>query len=460
VRDAQGAALSGVRIELVNRQAGLATEAVSGADGRYRAPAIAGIYSVQAVLGGYSAANYNRVQVQSGRMTALNFNLQRTEGASRDAINELRAKTDRSARRMEMAAASPTEELEAFEVLDEVGQMMRQQAPASAQAQALGEQFEYKLPQPISIRRNESGLLPIIHSEVEGEKVSLYNAGTGESRPRLAVWLKNTSGLTLDAGAFTVIDSNAFAGEGLIETIQPEERRLLSYAIDLAVEVSSNSSTEQQRVDRIEISRGIMRMERKLTEKRGYIVRNNDEKTRRVVIEHPVRGGWKLVETPAPAESTASYYRFRMKAEPKSTTELTVREETPREMTYSITNVTPEQIALWLRQGAIDAEIESALSSIVSIKTEINDLRQRIAALESEQNEIFRDQERVRGNLQRLGRSPEEASLRQRYIGQLEDQEDRLAAIREERAQAESRRVAAQSRLDEMLQNLTVKREM
>jgi len=460
VRDAKGNALPGVRIEVLNLQGERMGLALSGVDGRYRASVVPGTYSVQAGLGGYSAANYDRVQVQSGRLTALNFNLQPVDRDAGVAGNEFRSKPERGVRRMDMAASSPMEEAESFEMLDEVGQMIRRQAPALAEAQALGEQFEYKLSQPISIRRNESGLLPIIHSEVEGEKVSLYNAGTDESRPRLAVWLKNTSGLTLDAGAFTVIDSNAFAGEGLVETIQPEERRILSYAVDLAIEVSSNTSTEQRRVDRVEISRGILRMERKLTEKRGYIVRNNDKKARTVVIEHPVRRGWNLIDTPAPAESTSGYYRFRLQAEPKSTTELTVREETPREMTYSITNVTPEQIALWIRQRAIDAEIEQALSSIVGTKTEINDLRQRIAALEREQSEIFRDQERVRGNLQRLGRSPEEASLRQRYIGQLEDQEDRLAAIRAEREKLEGRRVSAQRRLDEMLQNLTFKREM
>jgi hypothetical protein len=347
------------------------------------------------------------------------------------------------------------EEAKSSEMLDEVGQMIRKQAPASAETQALGEQFEYRLSQPISIRRNQSGLLPIIHSEVEGEKVSLYTPGSGEDRPRLAIWLKNTSGLTLDAGAFTVIDGNAFAGEGLVESIQPEEKRLLSYAVDLALQVSWSTGTEQQRVDRVEILRGIMKMERKLTEKHSYIVRNNDEKPRTLIIEHPVRGGWKLIDTPAPAESTTSHYRFRVEAAPQTTTELTVREETPRETTYSISNLTTEQIALWLRQKAINAEIEEALSSIVAVKTEISDLRQRITALEQEQNDIFRDQERVRGNLQRLGRSPEEASLRQRYIGQLEDQEDRLAALRAEREKLERQRTSAQRRLDEMLRNLT-----
>ncbi|HSC77895.1 MAG TPA: hypothetical protein VLB32_04970, partial [Candidatus Acidoferrales bacterium] len=114
-----------------------------------------------------------------------------------------------------------------------VGEAMRQNAPEAARGQALGEQFEYSLRQPVTIRRNQSALLPIIHTEVEGEKVTLYNESSGQIRPWLAVWLKNSSGLTLDAGSFTVIDTNAFAGEGLTTTINPGESRLLSYALDL-----------------------------------------------------------------------------------------------------------------------------------------------------------------------------------------------------------------------------------
>ncbi|MFQ5663748.1 MAG: hypothetical protein ACE5HL_07950 [Terriglobia bacterium] len=341
-----------------------------------------------------------------------------------------------------------------------LGEVMRQQAPAAAQAQALGEQFEYRLRQPVTIRRNQSALLPIIHTEVEGEKVSLYNEATAGKRPRLAIWLKNTSGLTLDAGSFTVIDSNAFAGEGLTETINPGESRLLSYALDLGLEVATNRGTERERVERVEIVKGVMRLHKKIVEKRTYTIRNNNEKGRTVVVEHPVRAGWRLVETPKPAESSASYHRFRVVAKPKTTTEFAVREENPRQTTYAIRNVTPEQITLWVRQKTIDAEIERALRRIVAKKNQIDALNKKIAGLEKEQKEIFRDQERVRENLRRLGRTPEEANLRLRYIRQLERQENRLGALRAERARLEDQRAAAQQQLDQILENLAFDRKL
>ena len=70
----------------------------------------------------------------------------------------------------------------------------------------------------------------------------------------------------------------------------------------------------------------------------------------------------KLIETAQPAEASANYYRFKVKATSKTTTEFVVREESPQETTYAITNITPEQIALWVRERSIDPEIEKALS--------------------------------------------------------------------------------------------------
>ncbi|MCH7765272.1 MAG: DUF4139 domain-containing protein [Acidobacteria bacterium] len=341
-----------------------------------------------------------------------------------------------------------------------LGEALRQAKLAGAQAQALGEQFEYKLRQPVTIRRNQSALLLILHTEVEGEKVSLFNEANGRRRPWLAVWLKNSSGLTLDAGSFTVIDTNAFAGEGLMETINPGESRLLSYALDLGVEITTNRKSDRQRVERVEIHRGVLRMHRKVVEKKTYTIRNNSQKARTVVVEHPVRNGWELVETAKPTESSSSYHRFKLEAKPKTTTELVVREENPQQTTYALTNITPEQITLWVRQRSIDREIEQALARIVAKKNEINDLNKKIAALEAEQTEIFSDQNRVRENLRRMGRTPEEANLRQRYIRQLEQQENRLAALRAERARLQSARDAAQKQLDQMLQNLSFDRKL
>ena len=40
----------------------------------------------------------------------------------------------------------------------------------------MGDLFEYKLKEPVTIRKNQSALVPILNSEVQADKVSLWNA--------------------------------------------------------------------------------------------------------------------------------------------------------------------------------------------------------------------------------------------------------------------------------------------
>jgi hypothetical protein len=341
----------------------------------------------------------------------------------------------------------------------QMSEAIRQQAFDTAQAQAVAEQFQYKIRQPVTIKRNSTALLPIIQSDIEGEKVSVFQPRGAETHPRLAFWLKNASGRTLDAGPVTIIDSNTFAGEGLIEPIQPGESRLLSYAVDLGSEISTASGNERQRVERVQIDKGLIRMFAKTVEKKAYKIRNNSETARAIVLEHPVRNGWKLISA-APVETSANFYRFKVEVKPKTTVEFEVQEESPVESTFAVSSVTPEQIGVWIKDRSIDPQIEKSLQAISEKKNEINDIAQKISDLGREESGIFRDQDRLRGNLDRLGQIPEEAQLRQRYIKQMEAQENRLAAMKAERDKLEEARLAAQKQLDAMIQNLNLDKRM
>jgi hypothetical protein len=55
----------------------------------------------------------------------------------------------------------------------------------------LGELFEYKLKQPVTIRRNQSAMVPVVQHDVAVERVSLWSAARGVAQPLRAVWLTN-----------------------------------------------------------------------------------------------------------------------------------------------------------------------------------------------------------------------------------------------------------------------------
>ncbi|HEX2711387.1 MAG TPA: hypothetical protein VHM88_04075, partial [Candidatus Acidoferrales bacterium] len=334
---------------------------------------------------------------------------------------------------------------------------VRGEAEAAAQARELGDLFEYKLKEPVTIRKNQSALVPIVQTEIGAEKVSLWNESLGSPRPLRALWLTNSSALTLDAGSFDVLEDEAFAGEGLLEPIKPGEKRLLSYAADLGVIADTRLESEQQRVARVRILRGVMTQTSELRERKTYTLRNEDTTPRTVVIEHPLRAEWKLdPDSPKPEETSAGLYRFRMKVEPKKTEKFIVKETRPLFTSYQLSSLTDEQVALFLQQKTINAEVEQALRKIVAQKNEVAKFQAQIDQRQKEINRIFEDQQRLRENMKALKGSAEEKALIQRYTQQLADQETRLEALRREMADLETKRQEAQNSLNGMIQQLAL----
>src|SRR5258705_5852047 len=163
--------------------------------------------------------------------------------------------------------------------------------PVEADSKNVGDFFEYNTQQKITIGKNQSAMVPMLSARVDAEKVSLWNED--EKEIRRALWLKNTSGQTVDSGTFNVLESDTFGGEGVLETLHPDERRLISYAADPALHISMETEGQQKPISHLRIAKGILWLTREQRETPKYTIRNADKTPRQLVIEHPARQDWK-----------------------------------------------------------------------------------------------------------------------------------------------------------------------
>jgi hypothetical protein len=295
-------------------------------------------------------------------------------------------------------------------------------------------------------------MVPILNSEVGLEKVTLWNPSGRNAVPLRGVWLTNSTSLTLDGGSFTVLESEAFAGEGLMEPLKPGEKRLLSYAADTAIHVDAQTAGGPRLVERVRIIKGVIIQSVQERERRVYTVRNEDASPRTVIVEHPARPGWLLLPgTPQPAEIAAGVQRFRLTVEPKKTATLTVEEAYPRDDRIAISGMTDDQLAVWLRGSYATATVQAALKPIIEKKQAIAAIVRDLAARKAEADRIATDQQRVRENMKALKGSAEEKALIQRYARQLNEQENRLEALRKEMTELEQQRSQAQAELERLI---------
>ena len=333
-------------------------------------------------------------------------------------------------------------------------------AEAEAEGTAVGGLFEYNLKERITVLKNQSALVPIVQSPIETEKITLVTAeesGGLSGAPLRALWLRNTSGLTLDGGTFNVLEEDAFAGEGILELLHPGERRLLSYAADKAVRIVRESPGGSRTTTRVTILKGVMAVHQEERDATTYIIHNADTTPRQVILEHPIRSGWKLVggET-KPEESSATHYRFRIAVEPGKTEKFSVKESRPEVMRIYLSTLTDSQLAAFVHEGTIKPAVEVELRKAMRKKFEIFNVEQEIKSRQQESELIDKDQARLRENMKALRGSPEEKALLQRYTRELDAQEDRLAGLRKEISDLKAKRAELQAELDTMVMQIGV----
>ncbi len=325
----------------------------------------------------------------------------------------------------------------------------------SASAQAVGELFEYKLKEPITIERNRSALVPIIQSPVGAEKISLWNAREG-GVPLRSVWLTNSTGSTLDGGAFAVLEDQTFAGEGIIESLQAGEKRIVSYAADLALNVTATQAMEPQRVSRVKIADGILTQYSEQRERKVYTMRNEDTQPRTVLIEHPVRPGYTMRNAPTPAETTPQWVRFRIPVAAKQTAELSIDEARPISTAIQLSGFTRDGLNLFIRQQSISPAIQEMLAKIVAQREKVTEAEATKHAHEKERDEIFEDQQRLRENMKSLKGSPEEKELLRRYTTRLNEQESRLEALTKILAEDNAAIEKEQTELEKLVKSFSI----
>ena len=333
----------------------------------------------------------------------------------------------------------------------------RAMSEAAASGQELGDLLEYKLKDRVTLKKNQSALVPIVQTEIEAEKVSLWSGTTGAGRPLRGLWLKNTSPLTLDGGSFSVLENEVFAGEGLTDPIKPAERRLISYATDLGVLVEASKNIQPQRVTRVRISKGVLTQVSELHERTLYVARNQDAVTRTLVIEHPARVEWQLAKgAKEPEEKAPGVYRFRVEVASKASASLPVEEVRTLATSFELSNLNEEQIGVFVRQGSITGEMAEALKKITAQKAVVAKLEEEMENRQKAIDRIVEDQGRLRENMKALRGSAEEKALLQRYTRQLDEQETQLDVLRKKIQDTEAQRDKANVQLEKLIDELQI----
>lgn len=350
----------------------------------------------------------------------------------------------------------------------------------AATGEEIGDLFEYRIEEPVSVSRNRSALIPIIQSKMEGERVSIFryvdpaaepseessddedeetaSVRKANPRPMSGLMLKNVTPMTFEGGSMTVIDRDAYAGEALMERLKPKEQRLISFALDTGTLVRVAQTEDREPAKLIKAVGGVFQVHYFKTDKRTYRVANQTGRSKTVFIEHPVRKDWTLSQSFAkPDYTTARFYRFRVDLAPFENKEVVVGENLGMMDRYELSTLSPKDLDLLIVRRIIDEPTRVKLARLIELRMRINELDAKLQAAENESETIAKDQERFRENIEALAKTPEAKQLIARYIAKANEQESRLEQIENDRKTLASEKEKLERELATEIKNFEVK---
>ena len=335
-----------------------------------------------------------------------------------------------------------------------VSYMFRDAGVASmAQGGKVGTLFQYAIDQPVTIPRQRSAMIPTINADIEGEKLSVYNSQVDAKRPLNGIKLKNTAGLHLMGGAITVFADGVYGGDALIDDIAPDEQRVLTYAMDLSVEVEPKSKSYPDELLSAKIVRGVMYTSHKSRMEMTYTIKNSAKETRMILLEHPLKQDWKLIQPDTPDERTRDAYRFRIPVAAGESEKLTVIEELTRSEGLRLVDQAPDAIKIWLRAPQISDAIKAAVAKIIAMQAEMADVATERAEREQRITEIEQEQERIRQNMRELDR---QSQLYKNYVEKFTEQEAEFEQLRDEIKELRGKEDAAKKALQDYTMGLNL----
>ena len=476
VNDVNGARIPGATVVVTNTTSNQSFEITTGSDGNYALSDLApGTYNLKVSAPGFKDTLVTSMNVRPGLRS--NFDVALEVGSVSEVVTVSAADspvgnnfTAGQSRQLPFSGRGPAN---LFKLVPEA---VPRRAPISAlvaggesgvdaqtSASEVGDLFEYRIEQPVTVPRDRSALIPILQTRMEGERVSIFNERSPSNRPMSGMLLKNTSTLTLDDGSLTVIDGDAYAGEALMERLKPSEERLISFALDLGTLVNVRQDEERRPTYMLKVHDGVAAAYYYNVRRKTYTIVNQGDQPRIVYVEHPITADdyWELAdETPKPDLKTAQHYRFRIAVGPHQKVELPVAERREYYDSFALSEFNQAQLDLFISRRYIDEQTRQILAKLIDLKSQLAKVDEQLQLKTGETTAIAQDQQRLRENIKTLTSTAQAKQLIARYVVKANDQESALERLEAERKKLTEERARLQNELATAIRGISLDRKI
>lgn len=332
-------------------------------------------------------------------------------------------------------------------------QMVDYAARPQTKAGEVGEVFQFELENPVTIERQRSAMIPLLTANVDARRVSIFNLADRADHPMRGVEVTNSSSMQLLPGPLSVMDGSAYAGDATVNQIAPGDKRLLAYAVDLDVAVTTEPVTRGT-VNKIRIVKGSL--EQTISSEHGmkYTFANKDLKRgRTIVLEHPKFEGYTLKGDLKPREQTQTAYRFDVSADAGKQVSIDITQERVDRQIIGINAYPMETLMRLSQDGRVSDKVLTAMRDLFARQANLANIERVINEREQQINTLKSDQSRITGVMQPLDRNTD---TYRNFLTKLNKQEADIDKLNTAQEASRTELDTARNQLDAALEQLNV----
>jgi len=206
----------------------------------------------------------------------------------------------------------------------------------------LSEHVVYEIALPVTVRMQESAVVPVASLELSGDRVLVYDPKETEVNAVKAVHLSNTSSMVLTNGSVSILEAGRFMGQADFTPMLPGDDQLVPYDQDTSVSITRSypQPLQSSTVERVEPLNDTTKrrrligakMVRKKMKTTRYTLKNNStERTvRKFYIDHSAdssHGGFVITTQDQAVKAVTGFTRFECSLAPLEEKVLDVAEE-------------------------------------------------------------------------------------------------------------------------------------
>lgn len=328
--------------------------------------------------------------------------------------------------------------------------VMQESMSTSAEGREAGEFFQYVVTTPVSVKRGDSALVPILGSTVSYNRELLYNGAKFPEHPVAALRFDNTTGLTLERGPVTLVEDGEYKGEAIIDFTKTGRDVYLPYAVELGVRVIEDYKHDRQ-MSGLSFREGYLLIEEYSIETITYRIENTTADDKRVTIEAAITPNWELFDTPEPDTVNATEHRWRIDSPAGSIAEFVKRTRHLEHRHEEIRRLDYRRLQHFFQGRWLDQAAYNRLSEVLDNIGTIQAARAEKQTLEGERRTIYERQGQLRENMNALKAGGEEGQLRTRMLRQLEASENRVEGIDHRQSELDQVIQQAEVRINELI---------